>query len=89
MSEEFCDSESELLQCYPLSKDECHQNVEQITTSCMSSYDAEIPARMGKAAATTWGGTIGNCTKNGILQMIDAKNLTPNSDACRQTVADM
>lgn len=89
MSDEFCDSESELLQCYPLSQDDCHQNVEAITTNCVNSYSGEIPARLGKAAASTWGGTIGNCTKNGILQMIEAKNLTANDEACRQTVEDM
>jgi hypothetical protein len=89
MSDEFCDSNSELLQCYPMAKDECHKSVEQITVSCENNYTAEIPSHLGKAAATTWGGTIGNCTKDGILQMIETENLTPQNEECRQTVAEM
>lgn len=89
MSDEFCDPESDLLQCYPMSKDDCHKQVEQIAMNCTHSYDAEIPAHLGKAAASTWGGTIGNCTKNGILQLIESENLTPSNEECRQTVQDM
>jgi hypothetical protein len=89
MSDEFCDSDSDLLQCYPMSKEDCHKSVEQITVNCTNNYSGEIPAHLGKAAATTWGGTIGNCTKDGILQMIASENLAPANDECRQTVEDM
>jgi hypothetical protein len=89
MSDEFCASDSDLLQCYPMSKEDCHKSVEQITQNCTNNYSSEIPAHLGKAAAATWGGTIGNCTKDGILQMIASENLTPSSDECRQTVEDM
>ncbi len=89
MSDEFCDPESELLRCYPLSHDECRQNIEQITVSCANNYSAEIPAKLGRADAANWGGTIGNCTKNGVLQLIQSKNLTAANDACRQIVEEM
>lgn len=89
MSDEFCDSESELLRCYPMSKDDCHQNVEQVTLDCLNHYSNEIPAKIGRADAITWGGNIGNCTKNGMLQVIDSKSLSPTNEACRQTIENM
>jgi hypothetical protein len=89
MSEEFCDPDSELLQCYPMSKDECSKSVEQVTANCANSYSDRIPSHLGRTDAANWGGTIGNCTKDGILQVIESQNLTPASDACKQTVENM
>jgi hypothetical protein len=89
MSDEFCDSDSEILQCYSMSQDDCHQSVEQITTNCENHYSDEIPSHMAKVDASSWGGTIGNCTKTGILQLIQSQNLTPASDECRQNVENM
>jgi hypothetical protein len=89
MSDEFCSTENPLMQCYHLSSDDCRDSVKEITTSCEDNYSSEIPTHLGKNDTANWGGTIGGCTKDGMLQLIESKNITPESEACRQTVADM
>jgi hypothetical protein len=89
MSDEFCESDSDIMQCYSLSHEDCRQNVSAITTQCEQNYANEIPSHMATADTATWGGTIGNCTKDGMLQLIQSKNMTPASDACRASVENM
>ena len=73
MSDEFCNADSAYLRCYPLSKEDCSQQVRALTVDCEQHYDAEMPDSMGNTDMTRWGGRIGTCAEDSLIQNLKTK----------------
>lgn len=76
------------LACYPITAEDCTQRAQAVASACGKQREAMLPAALGAAEQSDWGGEIGMCASQELQRNLSGQYAIQVTDACERAVAN-